>query len=107
MSDTINKHTSKSTNTRSVNASITLTNTDPIVYSISRSAHVDAYGGALIDGGSNGGLAGQEMRVIETYDNGRTVDIEGIDRHRMCQIPLGSAGAVVKTQLGLAIASIL
>jgi hypothetical protein len=45
---------------------------------------VDAYGEALIDSGSNGGLAGKEMRVIETYDSGCTVDIEGIDRHCMC-----------------------
>jgi hypothetical protein len=104
MSDAINKHTSKGPNTRSVNASIALHNTAPIVYLISRSTHVDAYRDALIDSGSNGGLAGKEMCIIETYDNGHTVDIEGIDRHCMCQIPLGSAGAVVKTQLGPVIA---
>jgi hypothetical protein len=79
MSDVINKHTSKRPNTRNVNASITLYNTAPVVYSISHSAHVDAYGEALIDGGSNGGLAGKEMCVMEMYDNGHTVDIEGID----------------------------
>jgi hypothetical protein len=45
MSDAINKHTSKSTNTRSINASITYYCTEPIVYSIPRSGHVDAYGG--------------------------------------------------------------
>jgi hypothetical protein len=58
----------------------------------------------LINSSSNGGLAGKEMCVIKTYDNGHTVDIEGIDRHCMCQVPLGTAGAIVKTQLGLAIA---
>ena len=87
MSDAINKHHGNS-NTRKINVSITHYGTPPIVYSISRSAQVDAYGETLIDGGSNGGLAGKEMRVIETYDSGRTVDIEGIDRHQMCQIPL-------------------
>jgi hypothetical protein len=74
------------------------------VYSISCSAHVDAYREALINGSSNGGLAGKEMHVIKTYDNGHTVDIEGIDQHCMCRVPLGTAGAVVETQLGLAIA---
>jgi hypothetical protein len=59
-------------------------NTVPAVYMISHSAHVDAYGEALIDSGSNGSLAGKEMRVIKPYDNGCTVDIEGIDRHCMC-----------------------
>jgi hypothetical protein len=54
-------------------------NTAPAVYMISCSAHVDAYGEALIDVGSNCGLAGKEMCVIKTYDNGHTVDIEGID----------------------------
>jgi hypothetical protein len=34
---------------------------------MSRSAHASAYGAALIDGGSNGGLAGSKMCVIETY----------------------------------------
>jgi hypothetical protein len=52
-----------------------LHNTMPIVYLISCSTHVDAHMEALI----NGGLAGKEMRVIKTYDNGCTVDIEGID----------------------------
>jgi hypothetical protein len=103
MSDVINKHTSKSSNKQSVNASIMHYNTAPAVYTISCSAHVDAYGEALINSGSNGGLAGKEMHVIKTYDNGHTVDIEGIDQHCMCRIPLGSAGAV-ETQLGLGIA---
>ena len=44
------------------------------------------------------------MRVIETYDNRRTVDVEGIDRHRITNVRLGTAGAVVTTQLGPAIA---
>jgi hypothetical protein len=44
------------------------------------------------------------MRVIEKYDNGRTVDIEGINQHCMYRIPLGTAGAVVNTQRGPVIA---
>jgi hypothetical protein len=74
MSDVINKHTSKSSNKQSVNASIMDYNTVPAVYTISCSAHVDAYGEALIDSGSNGCLAGKEIHVIKTYDNGHTVD---------------------------------
>jgi hypothetical protein len=38
-------------------------NTAPAVYTISHSAHVDAYGEALIDSVSNGGLAGKEMQI--------------------------------------------
>ena len=104
MSEAINRNSKKPGSTRKTNVAISHVNYSSVLYSVSRSAHVSTTGGALVDGGSNGGLAGSEMRVIETYDNGRTVDIEGIDRHRMCRIPLGSAGAVVKTQLGPAIA---
>ena len=96
MSEAINRNSKKPGSTRKTNVAISHVNYSSVLYSVSRSAHVSTTGGALVDGGSNGGLAGSEMRVIETYDNGRTVDIEGIDRHRMCRIPLGSAGAVVK-----------
>jgi hypothetical protein len=92
MSDAINKHTSKCSNKQSVNASIMHYNTAPAVYTISRSAHVNAYGEALINSGSNGGLAGKEMHVTEMYDNGLTVDIEEIDLHHMCQTHLGQLG---------------
>jgi hypothetical protein len=104
MSEAINRHSKGHNAVRKTFVSISHHSRPPILYSVSRSAHVSTYSGALIDRGSNGGLAGSEMRVIETYDNGRTVDIEGIDRHCMCHIPLGTAGAVRKTQLGPAIA---
>jgi hypothetical protein len=91
MSDAVNRHSrNKGGSTRSTNVAISHVNSSSVLYSVSRSAHVSTKGGALVDGGSNGGLAGSEMRVIEKYDNGRTVDIEGIDRHRMCRIPLVS-----------------
>jgi hypothetical protein len=104
MSEAINCHSKGHNAVRKTFISISHHSRPPILYSVSRSAHVSTYSGALIDRGSNGGLAGSQMCVIETYDNGRTVDIEGIDRHCMCRIPLGTAGAVVKTQLGPAIA---
>ena len=95
MSEAINRHSkagqkgaNTNNNTRKVSKCVIERNDTNVVYSVSRNACVSSYGGALIDGGSNGGLAGEEMRVIDVYDNGRTVDIEGIDRHRMTGIPL-------------------
>ena len=35
---------------------------------------------SLVDEGANGGVAGSDMRVIETYTD-RKVDIRGIDNH--------------------------
>jgi hypothetical protein len=62
MSEAVSKHSSKSTsNTRKLYISITHYGTSYIVYSISCIAQVDAYGGAPVDGGSNGGLDGKEM----------------------------------------------
>jgi hypothetical protein len=105
MSDAVNRHSKARTNSSRKNfAAISHNNYSSVIYSVSRSAHASTEGDALVDGSTNGGIAGNEMRIIKKYDNGRTVDIEGIDRHRMCRIPLGAAGAVVRTQRGPAIA---
>jgi hypothetical protein len=55
--------------------------------------------GALIDRGSNGGVAGDDVRVIR-IDPHRTVDVEGIDNHRLTDIGIVTAGALVDTNLG-------
>ena len=58
--------------------------------------------GALVDRGANGGIAGSDVRLIAKTD--RHVDIQGIDNHRMNDVPIASVGAVVSTQKGDVIA---
>ena len=48
---------------------------------------------ALIDRGANGGLAGSDCRII-TQSADRFVNIEGIDKHQLVNIPIVSCGAV-------------
>jgi hypothetical protein len=55
--------------------------------------------GALIDRGSNGGVAGDDVRIIRV-DPHRTVDVEGIDNHRITDIRIVTAGAFVETNRG-------
>jgi hypothetical protein len=54
--------------------------------------------GALIDRGANGGIAGSDTRIITESE--QRVDLSGIDSHEICNIKLGNAGAVVRTQHG-------
>ncbi|KAG7358363.1 hypothetical protein IV203_014951 [Nitzschia inconspicua] len=56
----------------------------------------------LIDRGANGGIAGENLRVIE--HTGRTVNVEGIDNHQLVDIPIVTAGGVTQTHKGPAIA---
>ena len=72
-----------------------------VQYTISTSQAHPARG-ALIDRGANGGIAGDDVRVIATSN--RHVDIQGIDNHRMNDVPIVTAGAVVNTQKGEVIA---
>jgi hypothetical protein len=55
--------------------------------------------GALIDRGSNGGVTGDDVRGIR-IDPHRTVDVEGIDNHRITDIRIVTAGALVETNRG-------
>jgi hypothetical protein len=59
---------------------------------------------SLIDQGANGGVAGEDMRVI--FRTSRTVDIKGIDNHHVNDIGIGTVGGVVNTQKGPVIAII-
>jgi hypothetical protein len=54
--------------------------------------------GTLIDRGANGGIAGDDVRII--HESGRQVDVQGIDNHQIVDIPIVTAGAVVNTQRG-------
>jgi hypothetical protein len=62
------------------------------------SSHRQVRYGALIDRGANGGIAGDDVRIINC--TGRQVDVQGIDNHQIVDIPIVTAGAVVKTQRG-------
>ena len=58
--------------------------------------------GALVDRGANGGIAGADVRIIAK--TGRQVDTQGINNHRITDIPIVTTGGVVSTQKGEVIA---
>ncbi|MGL4349286.1 MAG: hypothetical protein ACRCT2_01685, partial [Plesiomonas shigelloides] len=71
-----------------------------VVYSVSRSDHRTTQ--SLVDRGANGGIAGADVRVIDrTF---RSVDIQGIDNHQLCDVSIGTVGGVVETHCGPVIA---
>jgi hypothetical protein len=70
------------------------------VYRVSTNNHSEATG-ALIDRGANGGIAGNNCRVIEVNDQPhRYVNVEGIDGHVMERRRLVTAGAVTHSNRG-------
>jgi len=52
--------------------------------------------GALVDHGANGGIAGEDVHIIAK--TGRQVEIQGIDNHRINDVPIVTAGGVINTQ---------
>ena len=50
---------------------------------------------SLIDRGANGGLVGDDVRVLSISD--RTVDVAGLDNHTVNGLPIVTAAGVVKT----------
>ena len=71
------------------------------IYAIS-SCHAAGIKSSLVDRGANGGIAGDDVRIISK--TGKTVDIQGIDNHRINEIPIVTAGGVINTQKGPVIA---
>ena len=57
---------------------------------------------SLVDRGANGGVAGEDVRVIDRTH--RTVNIRGVGNHEISDIHIGTVGAVVPTQRGEVIA---
>ena len=53
---------------------------------------------ALIDGGANGGIAGNDASKIA--GTGIYIDLCGVDDHTVSNLELITAGAVVKSQVG-------
>ena len=78
------------------------TNMHNVSYTISSNTRLKHDSKALIDRGANGGLAGDNVRVIAKSD--RTVDVSGIDNHEMNNLAIVSVGGVVNTQRGEVIA---
>jgi hypothetical protein len=64
------------------------------------SSHRQVRTGALVDHGAmeNGGIAGDDVWVINR--TGQQVDVKGIDNHQIVDIPIVTAGAIVKSQCG-------
>ena len=53
---------------------------------------------SLIDRGANGGIAGTDTRVIDVTN--RTIDLSGIDDHTVRNLPIITAGGVVRSNKG-------
>jgi hypothetical protein len=73
-----------------------------IEYFVSKHESLLAHSMSLIDRGANGGVAGDDVRII--FRTNRTVDIKGIDNHHVNNIGIGTVGGVVQTQHGPVIA---
>ena len=73
-----------------------------IVFNASASRTSGSHDLSLVDRGANGGLAGDDVRVI--FKTNRTVNIRGIDNHRLTNIDIGTVGGVVDTHKGPVIA---
>ena len=71
-----------------------------VTYSVSKHHAVSQH--SLVDRGSNGGVAGSDVRIISKTH--RKVDIQGIDNHRLNDVEIGTVGAYVETQKGPVIA---
>jgi hypothetical protein len=77
-------------------------NSTHIEYFVSKHEALLAHSMSLIDRGANGGVAGDDVRVI--FRTNRPVDIKGIDNHHVNNIGIGTVGGVVQTQHGPVIA---
>jgi hypothetical protein len=57
---------------------------------------------ALVDCSANGGIVGNDMLILE--GNERFVDVSGLDGHKVCQLHIVIAQALIQTHKGDAIA---
>ena len=60
--------------------------------------HANHINNQLVDRGSNGGLAGSDMRVI--YKTHRKINISGIDNHELNGLDVVTAATLLNTSLG-------
>ena len=75
-----------------------LVDIDDNTYIVSRALSMTVFA-SLIDRGANGGIAGDDVRLIE-YDRGRTINVTGIDNHQLPHLKLATFGAYARTQNG-------
>jgi len=68
----------------------------------STSSHKSHKPGSLVDRGANGGIAGNDICIIEKSD--QMVDVHGINNHQITDIPIMTTGGVITTQHGPVVA---
>lgn len=68
-----------------------------VIYYLSKVSR--SYVDYLVDRCANGGVAGNDVRVIDKHPD-RTVDVRGINNHEITSIPLVTAGGVTSTTSG-------
>ena len=54
--------------------------------------------GALVDRGANGGIAGNDVKIVSK--TGRTINVTGINNHQLTNIPIGTVAAHAVSQRG-------
>jgi len=72
--------------------------TTQIVYRIQSYDVSSETTGALIDGGPNGGMPGNDLRIIETM--GTTADVLGIAHNILHNLPIGTGAAFIANESG-------
>ena len=68
-----------------------------MIYCVTTSSFSSMY--SLVGRGANDGIAGRDVRVIETHTDHK-VDIRGVDNHEIATIPLVTAGGLTSTITG-------
>ena len=71
-------------------------NVHKVVYNLS--SYDTSYTYLLVDRGSNGGIASEDVRVIEKLNC--SVYVQGIDNHQLENIPIVTAAGFTKSQRG-------
>ncbi|CAJ1928442.1 unnamed protein product, partial [Cylindrotheca closterium] len=71
----------------------------PITYSVLRVSTRKNL--ALVDRGANGGIAGDDVRII--VKTNRSVDVQGIDNHQVTNVTIATCAGLTMTQRGPAI----
>ena len=88
---------------KAVHANVAITTPyEGTVYRVSRALSVNIHN-SLVDRGANGGIMGEDMRLIEYDYPYRYLDVQGIDNHEIPKLKIGTAGAVARTNMGYVI----
>ena len=66
------------------------------------SEHQQTHTSSLVDRGANGGIAGNDVRLIPSLSSSphRSVNIMGIDNHQLTDVPLVSVGGTCSSHVG-------